>query len=552
MTDPTLVLRGSQSGQIVRGTPANKLAFDATGERVGGVPNAASGLTSFNGRTVPAVVPQAGDYNSHEIADASTVGGPSTEDSLDTLNAELAALAAEVAAGVVSVFGRAGAVVAALNDYAASLVKNDSTVAGGNVAAALNTLKAASGVVSVFGRAGAVVAALNDYAASLVNNDSGTGGATVKDALNVLKSPYVGTAYVDPGFVGTSTGSQSNPYVTIAAAFAALVAAGYVTGIVFVPPNSTIVENVVFPVAGNWEIACQSQNGYVNSAITGTVVVSTSATTRRALTNLNISGVVSGNAAAGSPRLKLTNCTLGSDLTLTGANWRLAIGGLTPSGPVGLGGSIGGNTSTPGAIYASNALFVGNVTVGVVSQFWACVSTGGFFTNGGATALQFYSGCDYQTAGVVTATTGTCSVQLDGSSATQFASRGVTVGAGVTVQTLNAQGSSRQVAANNVGSTNLGGKYPQSLCRCTATLTLLAAGTLGSAVLNVIYTDITGVLQTKPVTTPLNITAAVDTEVSGEFVFSQNGATAIAFSVTGIVTPGALSYSIGVAATQVN
>jgi len=98
MTDPTLVLRGSQSGQIVRGTPTNKLTFDSTGERVGGVPSAAAGLTSFNGRTAPAVVPQAGDYNSHEVADSSTVGGPSVEDSLDTLNAEVATLSGAICA----------------------------------------------------------------------------------------------------------------------------------------------------------------------------------------------------------------------------------------------------------------------------------------------------------------------------------------------------------------------------------------------------------------------------------------------------------------------
>lgn len=41
-------------------------------------------------------------------------------------------------------------------------------------------------VSSVFGRIGAVVAALNDYAASLIDNDSGVGGATVADALNTL------------------------------------------------------------------------------------------------------------------------------------------------------------------------------------------------------------------------------------------------------------------------------------------------------------------------------------------------------------------------------
>jgi len=61
------------------------------------------------------------------------------------------------------------------------------------------------------------------------------GEATVKDALNVLRLPYVATAYVDPGFAGTSTGSQSNPYTTIAAAFAAMTGAGLSAGIVFYP-----------------------------------------------------------------------------------------------------------------------------------------------------------------------------------------------------------------------------------------------------------------------------------------------------------------------------
>lgn len=46
-------------------------------------------------------------------------------------------------------------------------------------------------VTSVFGRIGAVVAALNDYAASLVDNDSGVAGATVADALNTLASALV-------------------------------------------------------------------------------------------------------------------------------------------------------------------------------------------------------------------------------------------------------------------------------------------------------------------------------------------------------------------------
>lgn len=41
-------------------------------------------------------------------------------------------------------------------------------------------------VSSVFGRIGAVIAALGDYAASLVTNDSSAPGATVADALNYI------------------------------------------------------------------------------------------------------------------------------------------------------------------------------------------------------------------------------------------------------------------------------------------------------------------------------------------------------------------------------
>ena len=46
----------------------------------------------------------------------------------------------------------------------------------------------AGAVTSVFSRIGAVVAALNDYAASLVDNDSGVSGATVADALDALNT----------------------------------------------------------------------------------------------------------------------------------------------------------------------------------------------------------------------------------------------------------------------------------------------------------------------------------------------------------------------------
>jgi len=43
-------------------------------------------------------------------------------------------------------------------------------------------------ISSIFGRTGAIVAVLGDYAASLISNDSAVSGATVKDALEVHES----------------------------------------------------------------------------------------------------------------------------------------------------------------------------------------------------------------------------------------------------------------------------------------------------------------------------------------------------------------------------
>jgi len=89
---------------------------------------------------------------------------------------------------VTSVFGRIGNIVAAVSDYDASQVDNDSGVTGATVKDALDTLDSQSGVTSVFGRSGAVTAQLNDYDASEVNNDSGVAGTTVAAALNTLNA----------------------------------------------------------------------------------------------------------------------------------------------------------------------------------------------------------------------------------------------------------------------------------------------------------------------------------------------------------------------------
>jgi len=119
---------------------------------------------------------------------------------------------------VSSVFTRVGAVAAALNDYAASLIDNDSSASGSTVKDALNALLAAIPSVpvsTVFGRVGAIVSALNDYAASQIANDSSVVGSTVKDALNALLggglAPLTGTITTTPEFVpaGEVTGGAA-------------------------------------------------------------------------------------------------------------------------------------------------------------------------------------------------------------------------------------------------------------------------------------------------------------------------------------------------------
>ncbi len=153
----------------------------------GGGGGGGGAVTSVFGR-IGAVVATLGDYAASLISNNSSVTGVTVKDALNTL------LAAIPSVPVSSVFGRTGAIVAALNDYAASLVNNDSTVTGATVKDALNTLKAASGVASFNTRTGAVVPATGDYTTSQVNDASGLPGTTASDSLNYLGSQAAAAA----------------------------------------------------------------------------------------------------------------------------------------------------------------------------------------------------------------------------------------------------------------------------------------------------------------------------------------------------------------------
>jgi len=99
-----------------------------------------------------------------------------------------------IVTGVSSVFTRAGAVVAAAGDYAASLITNDSTVAGATVKDALNTLLAAIAarkfeVLYANAAGGSVVAA--DSFISFVS--PGAGAVSATESLRQTLAPFDGT-----------------------------------------------------------------------------------------------------------------------------------------------------------------------------------------------------------------------------------------------------------------------------------------------------------------------------------------------------------------------
>ena len=133
-------LRAGTSGGTFDGNPGDVLTLGSGGKasfQPGGGPG--SGLTSFNGRTTPAVVPAAGDYNISQIG-----GGPATDQQIPVWSSSLARWVPTTASpgGVTSWNTRSGAVVPVAGDYTSTLITNASAVAGGTVTAALNALAA--------------------------------------------------------------------------------------------------------------------------------------------------------------------------------------------------------------------------------------------------------------------------------------------------------------------------------------------------------------------------------------------------------------------------
>jgi hypothetical protein len=515
----------------------------------------AGGVTSWDSR-VGAVVPLNGDYAASLVTNDSSVVGATVKDALNTINT--------AGFGVSSFNSRTGAVLPASGDYTSGQITNASTVTGATVTAALNTLKAASGVTSWKTRTGAVVPASGDYSASQVNNDSSVAGAAVSDALNTLNTglsnlvvnPFRATFYVNAAFAGTSTGSESNPYTSIAAAFAAAVALAVGSAIIYIPPNANHVENVVFPTTGGWEIASALDIVTPTSAtITGTIDVSSAATAQRVLTNITVVGAISGLASAGgNSRLLIRGTGTVQAITLTGSGasaWHLILSAQPGNGILSF---CTGNLAIKGDIIADGySITSATIAVSVSSTFIGCTTNAVAFTgNGGAIILKMYR--MFTSPWTINAASGSVQVIMDGVSATNFMVQGLTtVGGTVTSSTQNSNNAVLNTVANNVAATTLANITPKSFMVAEAELTVLSSGTLGASCgLNIIYTDLTGTLVTRALTPLLDITSGVGTKVSAVLPFAQNGATAVQYSLTGVGTPGALSLAVAISVRLAN
>lgn len=376
-----------------------------------------------------------------------------------------------------------------------------------------------------------------------------------------VEQPFRGTFFVDPLFTGVQTGSMANPFTTIAAAFAAGAAQALTRGIITLAPGANCIENVVFPLTGDWEIACSLKLGVSDTTITGNVDISSTATARRSLTCLSVTGNLTGNCSAGTLRSLLTAASIAgtTTLTVTGAGvHRLTTAGVSSdfSGVLGGFAFLSGAVSVAGTVQAYNCQFGASlaISLGPNHSFVNCALPPVITTSLASTATLYFFYCNNTLAGpiAVTALTGICLLRPDFATVSDTFQRiGLVLTGNVQLKSL-AGASATSTSATNVGTAPLGAIVPAGLQVIEACLTLLANGgtAVGLATLNVVYTDATGVLVTEAVTTALNVAGAVGSKARGSLPFTQNGGSVVSYNVTGITVATGLSYRIDVAIRQ--
>ncbi len=376
-------------------------------------------------------------------------------------------------------------------------------------------------------------------------------------AISTLVDPFLAEYYVDHTFVGTSTGSASNPFTTIAAAFAAAVALGLPGATIILPDAGSIVESVVFPSGGgDWEIRSAGRG---RSAIIGTVTMTSVPQSFFRLTNVVVTGAVSGVATSSSANLfYCTNSLLSSTLSLTAAGsgvWFALFQGNADTQFV-LGGGSSGATTVVGTLSVDKWYFGAAITVGIFNASNTRVPAS--LTLNGSTRSAIMQDCILQGGSMtITGSGGTATVAVDGYTYRDMLFRGLTLVA-TNLHTENANISQKvTLSGNNISTPLYGGglstvKSGAGLYRMTVSLNLIVAGTTGNLTANAIYVDLAGVTQTVAMAVLSNIAAAPGTAAQGFVDFWHDGSVALAYSITGVVTPGSLSYQVAVAANRLD
>lgn len=409
------------------------------------------------------------------------------------------------------------------------------------------------GVSSFNGRIGAVLPAFSDYETSLVEDDSGLVPAATPSSQTLfqLATPFKNSLHVDPSTASTNLqkGTPGFPFRTMAAAIADAVGQGWTACVFLVPSRINITESFALPnTGGQWEIRSYGEGLASRTTITGNITCDSATQSFFTLAGLSVVGTVAGTTASGAGCfIYLRDTAVSSTGNFVGTGAGVWFGDFIGSGTnfFAFGGSIGGALTFTGQLFTQNWYLNGALSLtGGPHFFDATRFVTGSITQNGALPLTFQD-CEFTVATTITGSGAAATVIMDGYSDAGVNQVGLTL-ANASMKTKNSNVSVRSQNTTGIVATvfNVGAAahQPFGLYRVTGTLTLIATG-VGTASLDITYTDLTGTLVTRTVTT-LAMAGLPGLEGRGDIIFSHNGATSITYAVSGVPTG---TYNLGAA-----
>lgn len=411
----------------------------------------------------------------------------------------------------------------------------------------------AIGVSSFNARIGAVIPLFGDYETSIIEDDSGLvpPGQVVSQTVFALATPFPHTYFLNPAAsANLQKGSDSFPYRSFAFAFTDIASQGITNFQIVCPIGSVITENITIPDGVQCEI-CTLGTGKVS--IVGNIVCTTVAQTVLRLTNVALTGTLSGVASSGGGNfLWATNSNVSGAVNMTGSGggfWWAICQGLGTTF-FGFGGGFASTTNIVGALFAFNFGFTGALSGITQFELNNCrlpvsVSIGGIGGN--------LVNCIPGNATTITGVGGTIPIEIDGITYKRIIQSGGSL-VSLAHKTLMSNASNRRTVNGNLGSTSFtgaGGLVPNALYRASWTLEQTTPGTLGTALPEIRYSNLAGTALIEPIGAAsgglgvgLLVTAAAGTIARGELLFRPNGLGTPTFSLGGVTTAGAFAAEL--------